>query len=89
MGQGLVGYLAFRGVYYGSRGSRFWPNFEFLGGLVIYIAYQVQATTKIKPYSDVGISVKTESSAWGKVWSGTWTSRASIMAPGGHDLGSY
>ena len=56
---------------------------------MIYIAYQVQATTKIKPYSDVGISVKTESSAWGKVWSGTWTSRASIMAPGGHDLGSY
>ena len=69
--------------------GRFLTFSNFWAGLVIYSSCQQQPATRIKPYSDVCIEVKKESSAWGKVWSGTWTSRASIMAPGGHDLGSY
>jgi len=38
-------------------------------------------------YCDLGMYVHKVPSAWTEVWSGTWPSRASIMAPGGRDLG--
>ena len=56
---------------------------------MIYSSYQVQATTKIKSYSDLWVWTEKESRAWGMVWDGTWPSRASIMAPGGRDLGRF
>jgi len=41
------------------------------------------------PHLDLGVCVNKVLSAWTEVWTGSWPSRASIMAPGGRDLGGF
>ena len=41
------------------------------------------------PHGDLGVYVDKVLSAWTEVWTGTWPSRASIMAPGGRDLDDF
>ena len=35
------------------------------------------------PYLDLGIYARKDRSAWTEVWTAPWSSRASVMAPGG------
>ena len=42
-----------------------------------------------EPYGDLAICVSKVRSAWTEVWSGSYRSRSSIMAPGGRDLGRF
>ena len=62
-----------------GRSGRF---LRFFGGLVIYNAYQVEAFTWVKSYLYLWAHPKKGFSTGGTVWSGTWPSRASVMAPG-------
>ena len=41
------------------------------------------------PYGDLDGYTNKDASAWGKVWSGTWPSRASLMATGGRNLSDF
>ena len=92
LGQGLVEYLALKGVYYGSRESRsgqiltfsnFWTKLVKINNSTSMSNYCDEA------HSDNGIYIKKAVSAWTEVWSNTWPSRASIMAPGVRDLGEF
>ena len=56
---------------------------------MIYNSKQVPATTFLKSYLYLSIHTKNGFSAGGTVWSGTYRARASIMAPGGRDLGDF
>ena len=66
-----------------------WEIFEFLGGLVIHSSYQVKTTTYLKSSLLLCTYPRKVFSAWTEVWSGAWPSTASIMAPGGRDLGDF
>ena len=54
---------------------------------MIYSSYQVQQTTWLKSFRFLFTYPRKDSSAWTEVWSISWPSTASIMAPGGRDLG--
>ena len=63
--------------------------FEILGG-----AGDINNSTSMTnycngPHGDLGVYVDKVLSAWTEVWTGTWPSRASIMAPGCRDLGRF
>ena len=66
-----------------------WTIFEFLSRPMIYSSHQMKPSTRIKPYRHLWVYTEKGSSAWTEVWSGTWPSRASIMAPGGRDLADF
>ena len=61
-------------------GVAIWDIFEFLDGLVIYSLYQVEATTWIKSYVDLGTYPRKVFSALTEVWTGTGSSRTNITA---------
>ena len=65
-----------------------WEIFEFLGGLVISSSYQVKTTTYLKSSLFLFTYARKVFSAWTEVWTIPWPSAASIMAPGGRDLGT-
>ena len=56
---------------------------------MIYKSCQLKTPTGMKSYHHLWVYTEKESSAWDKVWSGTWPSKASIMAFGGRDLGRF
>ena len=60
-------YLVPNGVYYGSRRSRSGQIFEILGGLVIYISYQVKVTTCLKSFNFLCAYPRKVFSAWTEV----------------------
>ena len=66
-----------------------WEIFEFLGGLVISSSYQVKTTTYLKSSLFLFPYPRKVFSAWTEVSSSAWPSAASIMAPGGRDLGDF
>ena len=49
----------------------------------------MRSFTKIKSYRHLCTHVKEDSSAWAEVWADTRCPTASIMAPGGSDLGDF
>ena len=77
------------GIYYGSRRVAIWAIFDFLGGLTTYCSRLMRSFTKIKSYRHLCTHVKEDSSAWAEVWADTRCPTASIMAPGGSDLGDF
>ena len=62
-------------------GVAIWKVFEFLGELVIYNSHHMNTNPEIKSYCRFCTYPNKDSSAWTEVWSGAWSSRASIMAP--------
>ena len=71
------------------QGVAIWEVFEFLGGLVIYHSHHVNTNPEIKPYRYLCTYPSKDSSAWTEVWSIAWPSKASIIAPGGRNLGGF
>ena len=70
-------------------GVAIWTIFEFLGE-----AGDINNTTSMHnyqngPYGDLGTYVNKVLSTWTEVWSGSYRARASIMSPGGRDLGDF
>ncbi len=80
-----------QGEGFGSRGS-FWADFsifEILGG-----AGDVNNSISMPnycdgPYIPLPLCASKVLSAWTEVWTGTWPSRAKVLAPEGRDLGDF
>ena len=66
-----------------------WTIFEILGGLMISTTRQVQPTSCLKLFCFLCTYPRKVFSAWAEVWVPTLPSTASIMAPGGRDLGDF
>ena len=80
-------YRAWRSIMVpGGRSGRI---FRIFGGLMIYSSYQVKTITWIKSYRHLATYPSKESSARGTVSTATWPPTASIMVPGGRDLGVF
>ena len=56
---------------------------------MIYSSYQVNVSTCLKSFHFLCTYPGKVFSAWAEVWSMSWPSTASIMAPGGRDLGNF
>ena len=56
---------------------------------MIYSSYQVEQPTCVKSFLFLCTYPGKDSSAWTEVPTGTWPPTASIMAPGGRDLGDF
>jgi len=67
-------------------GAQSWQNcnvFVLLGGAGD-IYYSISMLNYCDgPYLDLGIYARKDRSAWTEVWTAPWSSRASVMAPGG------
>ena len=76
-------------VDFGSRGS-FWADFAIFK--ILGEAGDINNSTSMTnycngPYIPLLLCANKVSSAWSQVWTIPWTSKASIFAPGGRDLG--
>ena len=56
---------------------------------MIYSSYQVQQATCLKSFLFLCTHPRKVFSAWAEVWVVPWPSTASIIAPGGRDLGDF
>ena len=70
-------------------GVTIWAIFEFLGGMVIYSAYQVKRTARFKSYRHLGVYPSKVFSTGGTVSTIPWPPMAPITAPGGRDLDDF
>jgi len=73
----------------GGRSGQIFEIFEILGRAGDINISIGTSNYQNGPYHDIGIYVSKDASAWTEVWSRTWPSRESIMAPGGRDLEDF